>query len=130
MRLKILLPTHTLVDEAINKVTAEAENGSFTLLPRHVDFVTSLIPGLLIFKTEAGEEVFLAVDGGLLVKHGAEVRVSTRNAMRGASLTRLRETVEKEFHNLDEQEKKARSALLRLETDIVRRFIELGKRQP
>jgi F-type H+-transporting ATPase subunit epsilon len=37
MRLKVLLPTMVLVDEAVSKVVAEAENGAFCLLPKHVD---------------------------------------------------------------------------------------------
>ena len=38
MRLKVLLPTPVLEDEEVAKVVAGAENGSFCLLPRHVDF--------------------------------------------------------------------------------------------
>ncbi len=49
MRLKVLLPTEVLVDEEVVKVTAEAENGSFCLLPRHIDFVAALVPSLLSF---------------------------------------------------------------------------------
>lgn len=47
MQLKVLLPTEVLIDEAASKITAEAENGCFCLLPNHVDFVAGLVPGLL-----------------------------------------------------------------------------------
>ena len=55
MRLTVLLPTEILVDEEVVKVVAEAQNGSFCLLPRHIDFVAALVPGLLSFvKTGRG----------------------------------------------------------------------------
>jgi len=39
MNLKILLPAGILLNEQVNKVIAEAVNGSFCLLPRHIDFL-------------------------------------------------------------------------------------------
>ena len=92
MKLKIILPTEIMVDVEVTKVTAEASNGLFCLLPRHIDFVAALVPGLLSF-VKAGNEVeeFLAVDEGILVKCGPEVLVSTRKAVRGPELGQLRE---------------------------------------
>jgi F-type H+-transporting ATPase subunit epsilon len=126
MKLKVILPTEIMVDVEVNKVTAEASNGSFCLLPRHIDFVAALVPGLLSF-VKAGNEVeeFLAVDEGILVKCGPEVLVSTRKAVRGPELGQLRETVEKTFKVLTDQEKLARSALANLEANFIRRFLKL-----
>jgi F-type H+-transporting ATPase subunit epsilon len=126
VKLKVLLPTEVLVDEDAAKVTAEAHNGSFCLLPRHVDFVAALVPGLLSYESPGGREQFLAVDEGVLVKCGDEVLVSTRRAVRGGDLGTLRETVDAEFSVLDEREKAARASAARLEADLVRRFMELG----
>jgi len=128
MKLRVLLPTGVLVDQEVTKVTAEAENGSFCLLPRHIDFLAALVPGLLSFENEAGEEEFLAVDEGILVKCGPEVMVSTRNAVRGAPLGQLREAVEQRFRILDERERQARSVLAKLEADLVVRFIRMGEK--
>jgi F-type H+-transporting ATPase subunit epsilon len=125
MRLKVLLPSEVLLDAAVTKVTAEAENGAFCLLPRHIDFVAALLPGLLSFETEDGQEEVLAVDEGILVKCGAQVLVSTRQAVRGPDLGTLRQAIDDQFRAVDEQEKKARAAAARLEADLVRRFLEL-----
>ena len=126
MRLTVLLPTEILVDEEVAKVVAEAQNGSFCLLPRHIDFVAALVPGLLSFvKTADGAEEFLAADEGLLVKCGPQVLVSTRQAVRGEELGLLRETVEKTFKVLTDQEKRARTALANLEANFIRRFLKL-----
>ena len=54
MRLKVLLPTKILIDEEVTKVVAEAEDGSFCILPRHIDFVSALVPG--IFSFTSGED--------------------------------------------------------------------------
>lgn len=125
MKLKILLPTEILLDEEVIKVYAEAENGSFCLLPRHIDFVAALVPGLLSFVTGAGQETFLAVDEGILVKCGQEVFVSTNHAVRGTDLGDLKQTVEEKFRVLDEREKQTRYATAKLEANFVRRFIKL-----
>lgn len=124
--LKVLLPTQVLVEEAVNKITAEAENGFFTMLPRHIDFVSALVPGILTFVSESGEQRFLAVDEGILVKQGNEVLVSTARAISGENLEQLRKSVEAELKSLGESEKKARSVLARLEANALRRFSQLG----
>lgn len=124
MRLKIMLPTKVLIDQDVTKVVAEAENGSFGILPKHIDFVTALVSGILSFEYDNKEE-FLAVDEGILVKWGSDVFVSTRNAVRSKDLGRLKQTVKEEFHILDEREKKSRSVIARLEADFAKRILEL-----
>jgi F-type H+-transporting ATPase subunit epsilon len=126
MNLHVFLPTEILLNEVVSKVIAEGENGLFCLLPRHIDFVSALVPGILSFVLETGQEEFVAVDEGILVKCGAEVLVSSRQAVRGAQLGDLRQTVEEQFRVLDEREKLARSATAKLEADLVRRYMELG----
>jgi len=124
MRLKVLLPARVLVDQEVTKVVAEAENGSFCILPRHIDFVAALVPGIFSFESDKEEE-FLAIDEGILVKWGSDVMVSARNAVRSRNLGVLKQTVEEQFGILDERERKARSFLARLEADFARRFLEL-----
>lgn len=128
LRLQVLLPTEILVDEKVCKVIAEAENGAFCLLPRHIDFVAALAPGVLTFCTGDEEECFVAVDKGVLVKCGCDVFVSTFNGVRGADLSQLQALVEERFLELDEHERKARTALARLEAGTLRGFRELQER--
>jgi F-type H+-transporting ATPase subunit epsilon len=37
MRLRVFLPERILIDQEVTKVVAEAENGSFGILPKHID---------------------------------------------------------------------------------------------
>ncbi|MCX5852843.1 MAG: F0F1 ATP synthase subunit epsilon [Deltaproteobacteria bacterium] len=125
MNLKILLPAEILIDNEVTKIVAEAENGYFCLLPHHVDFVASLIPGIFSYEAFGGRDNYLAIDGGTLVKRGQEVLVSIRNAVKGPELGTLKQVVDEQFEELDEKEKKARTAATRLEVDLLRRFLEL-----
>lgn len=124
MNLQILLPAEILLTEEVTRIVAEAENGYFCLLPRHCDFTAALVPGVFSFTARDGE-VHLAIDGGTLIKKGAEVLVSTRNAVRGRELGTLKEVVIRQFEEIDERERKARSAAAKLEVDLLRRFMEL-----
>ncbi len=126
MKLKVLIPTVVLIERQVTKVIAEAENGYFCLLPNHVDFVAALVPGILSFTTETGDEIFVAVDEGILVKCSQEILVSTLNAVAGNDLATLKQTVAEQFQILDEKEKLTRSALAQFEVSMMRRFKELG----
>ncbi len=125
MHLRVLLPTEVLVDENVQKIIAEAVNGEFCLLPRHVDFVAALVPGVLYFYSTGQAENYVALDQGVLVKCGREVFVSTTNGVRGTELSQLQALVEERFMELDEHERKARTALARLEAGTLRRFRDL-----
>jgi len=128
MKLTVLLPSEVLLEEEVVRIRAHAENGWFGMLPKHVDTVTALLPSVLIFERPGKPEEYLAVDHGILVKCGPEVRVSTRNAVRGTSLEQLKHEVEKKFLEREELEKKARAFEAKLETDLVRRLLEEEKR--
>lgn len=125
MRLRVVLPTEILLDQQVAKIVAEARNGSFCVLPRHIDFVAALAPGVLTYVDPTGAERFFGIDQGTLVKCAGEVIVATRNAVAGDDLEMLRDVVRSRFLELDERERSARSALARLEAGVVRRFIEL-----
>lgn len=127
IRLKVLTPTQTVVDETATQVRAEGLEGAFCLLPRHRDWVAALVPGIVGFTTPAGLEYFVAVDQGVLSKRGAEVLIAVRRAVREGDLRRLRQVVDIEFRQLDDQEKAARGALARLEAGMIRRFLHLGE---
>ena len=123
MNLKILLPFKVFAEKAgVSRIVAETHAGSFGLLPHRRDCVAALEPGILIYETEANGEVFVAVDGGVLVKAGLDVLVSVRRAMGGADLGQLRQAVEQEFLTLDEREQSLRSVMAKLETGFLRRF--------
>jgi len=107
---------------------AEATDGSFCLLPRHIDCVAPLVAGILSFvPASGGEERFLAIDEGILVKQGGTVLVSCRDGIIGEDLGELNRLIDERFRDLDEQEKKGRAAAARIESGFIRKFYDMHK---
>ena len=125
MHLEILLPFRVFASEpAVTRIVVQTMQGSLGLLPRRLDCVAALTPGILSYESEPGNETFVAVDAGVLVKAGPLVRVSVRRAIAGDDLQQLRLAVEKEFLAIDEQEHTVRAAMAKLETGLLRRFVD------
>jgi len=125
MHLKVLLPFQVFADNnGVSRIVAETREGSFGLLPHRLDCVAALVPGILIYEDEAENEVYVAVDEGVLVKAGLEVLVSVRNAIGGTDLDQLREAVDREFLNLNQREQTVRSVMAKLESGFIRRLAE------
>lgn len=127
MRLRVMIPTEVVLSERVAAVTVEAKNGSFCMLPRHIDYVASLVPGILSYRNEALEERFAAVDVGVVVKRGSDVYVSTRKAVPGPDLGMLRNLLDEKFRRLDEHEHKSRTLIAKMESDFVRKFLNLDR---
>lgn len=116
-----------MVETSVTKVLAPGSHGLFAILPRHVDYVAVLRQGLLTYEDlDAGTgERHVAIDGGVLVKQGEAVVVSTPDAIPGERLDDLQDAVVRYFAARAERELDARAALSRLESDIVQRMLEL-----
>ncbi len=127
MNVTLRLPTRTLFEGRANRISAVAPNGAFGILPNHVDFVTAIVPSVLTLRLADGSEKIFGLDEGLLVKKGHEVVVVALRGVRGDDLGTLQDTVQASFIQMDEEERQARSALSRLEADMVRRFAELQR---
>jgi F-type H+-transporting ATPase subunit epsilon len=123
MNLKVLLPFQVFAEKTgVTRIIAETRQGSFGLLPHRLDCVAALAPGILIYADETKDEVYLAVDEGVLIKTGPDVLVSVRSAIAGTDLLQLREAVEREFLNLDEREQSVRSVVAKMESGFIRRL--------
>ena len=123
MNLKILLPFQVYDQKTgVLRIVAESPEGSFGLLPQRLDCVAALVPGILVYETEANGEVFVAVDEGVLVKTGYDVLVSVRQAIGGSDLAKLRQSVEQDFLTLDESERNVQSVMAKLESGFIHRF--------
>ena len=126
MDLKIVVPEEIFATVEVSKLVAVGSDGSFCLLPNHIDYVASLPVGILSYVEVEGErEIFVAVDRGVLVKRGREVRVSVRRAAAHSQLEKLEETVRQTYGELTDEEQAARRASANLEANFVRRFLDL-----
>lgn len=127
MRLKIVTPREICLDVPVLRIVAEEPDGFFGMLPNHIDFVSQLVPGILVYEGEDGVERYVGINSGTLVKCGSEVLVSARNAVLGNDLRTVRQRVAEDLRKLEETERTERSALARLEADMIRRLQGLGE---
>jgi len=128
MDLKIFLPFKIFAEiKNVKSIVLDTKEGSYGLLPHRLDCVAALIPGIFSYEAETGGIQYLAVDEGILVKAGTQIMVSVRNAIGGADLGKLHETVEKDFVNLDAAEKNTRTAMAKLESGFVRSLEEFRR---
>ncbi len=130
MHLELLLPHRVFEDRAdVTRIVAESASGSFGVLPQRLDCVAALVPGILFYETAARGQVYVAIDEGVLVKAGVDVRISVRRALVGPELPELRSKVEREFRAVDAQERSLRQVMTKLETGLLRRFMDLKHAQ-
>jgi len=128
MDLKILLPFKIFVEtKNVLRIVFETSKGSYGLLPQRLDCVSAIVPGIFTYESETGVPHYLAVDAGVLVKAGAQVLVSVRNAIGGADLGKLGDTVKKEFTDTDAAQKKSNELMLKLESGFINRFEKFRK---
>ncbi len=69
--LQIVTPTGIVYEGEAEEVTAEGPLGQFGVLPDHINFITSLVPGIMEVDLAGGEARYYVVSGGLAeVKDG------------------------------------------------------------
>jgi F-type H+-transporting ATPase subunit epsilon len=128
MHLKVLLPFGMFAEKiGVERIVARTREGACGLLPRRLDCVAALVPGILLFQCEAQPEQYVAVDQGVLVKSGQEVLISVRRAVSGTDLAQLHTAVAREFLALDAQEKSLRASLLKIESGFISRLAALHR---
>jgi F-type H+-transporting ATPase subunit epsilon len=69
---KLLTPTGVVFDGPVEEISAVGSLGEFGVLPDHINFITSLVPGVLEARLPGGNTMHWIVSGGLAeVKDGA-----------------------------------------------------------
>lgn len=126
MRLLVSVPTGVVLDETTSRVSGVSDRGSFTLLPRHADGAMLIQPGLMSYGAVDEDEVFLAVDEGVLVKVGEDVRVACSRVVVAGDLENARTALAEHLSRQNEHETRARAALMSLEAEVLRRLGGLG----
>lgn len=125
MQVKVRLPGGPLFDGEVIQINAVAQDGAFGILPNHIDFVSALVPSVLLLTEPDGPERIFGIDEGLLVKTGHKVEIAVRRGVESHDLETLGQTVDAFFEAVEDDERIARSALSRLEANMVRRFAGL-----
>ena len=126
MNLQLFTPTQILLNTPIEKIDVETIDGFFTLLPRHIDFVTTLKSGIMTY-TINDKKYYAACDRGVLVKKGDLVRISTPFALIDNDLESLKKTIETSFKEMEEERKELNLSVGRLELGLAKGLTSLNQ---
>jgi len=125
MRLRIVTPLAMVIDaNGVQALRAEDASGSFGVLPRFADFLTSLTISVVSWRGGDGASHYCAVRRGLLsVTGGHEIAIATREAVAGDDLATLDQTVLARFRDDVEAERAERVGDIRLQLDAIRQIV-------
>jgi len=123
-KLRVVTPSRLMLDEEVDEVTATGELGEFGVLPNHIAFLSTLVPGEMSYKQGANKRI-LAVSGGY-----AEVLDNVMTALAPAAefgaeidtarAQRAKERAEKQMAEVNREEKDFELAEVALQRALVR----------
>lgn len=74
LKLKIITPDRTVLEEMVDQVSLPTMEGEITILPGHIALVSALKSGDIVAKKN-GDDIPMAVSGGFIEIHDDEVAV-------------------------------------------------------
>jgi len=124
IKLRIVTPSRLMFDEAVDEVTAVGELGEFGVLPNHISFLSTLVPGEMSYKQGANKRV-LAVSGGYAEVLDNFMTVLAPAAEFGSEIDaaraqRAKERAEKQMAEVNREEKDFELAEVALKRALVR----------
>ena len=124
IRLRVVTPARLVLDEEVDEVTGPGELGEFGVLPNHIAFLTTLVPGVLTYKQGAKIQA-LAVSGGYaeVLDNVMTVLASTAEfpwEIDVARTQRAKEQAEKTLGALNYEDKDFKMAEAALQRALVR----------
>jgi F-type H+-transporting ATPase subunit epsilon len=125
MRLHIITPLSVVIDEdGVLALRADDATGSFGILPRHADFLTSLAICVVSWESSNGMRHYCAVRRGVLsVDGGHDIAIATREAVPGDNLVTLDQTVLARFRADIETQRTEHVESTRLQLHAIRQIM-------
>ena len=125
LRVKVVTPKGSLVDEEAASFTANSPLGQFCILPNHRPIMTALVTGPMMTGSSTGEDMAYALDQGFLEAGGDHVNVITENCVPADKidaevLKAELEEIEKQLKDMDLGTPEAEELLQKLEWAQVR----------
>ena len=113
--LKIYSPIEMLLDEEVKKLIFQGKEGYVTILPNHIDYVSSFESNIMSYVDKNDNQKFIALNSGILVKYSNKVRLTAYKAIIGDSLKDLKTKVNEITEKEDDIEKEINKNLKQLE---------------
>lgn len=124
MKLKIVTPTRTVLDDEVEAVYARTSDGEFGVLPHHQPLVAPLEICILHY-TQKGQDHRVAVMGGIFSTDGETTTVLSDNAELATEVDAARAHHAKERAEARLREKEASVDVKRAELSLARALVRL-----
>ena len=129
MELKVVTPIEVILSCPIQKITIEGIDGFRSLLPKHIDFITALKPGIMTYVTTDNATKYLACNQGLFVKCGTQVSISTPWAVISDDLEHLKHHIKQNMAEMEQERKEVGVSMARLEIGLTKGLIQLRREE-
>lgn len=106
----------------------EDDSGSFSILPRHARFTTSLTMGLARFRVGGENWQYLAVPGAVLYFNDDVLTLSTRRYLIDDNYERISEALQQQLLAEEENLHSMKQSLRHLEDEFLKRMWEMEQR--
>jgi F-type H+-transporting ATPase subunit epsilon len=122
--LRVVTPSQMLLDEEVDEVTAPGELGEFGVLPNHIAFLSTLVPGEMSYK-QGVTKTILAISGGYAEVLDNVMTVLASTAEFGVEIDipraqQAKEHAEKLLAELNPEDKEWKMAQAALQKALVR----------
>lgn len=129
MQFKLMTPNRQIYSGEVELVGGRTDNGSFSLLPRHIPAVMELEPATLKVEGEQGTKQFVVHGGFLFKERDDTVRVLTREArdfdeIEPAELSGRIDELEEKLEGMDKE--KAGAEYEKVKSELERARLNMG----
>jgi F-type H+-transporting ATPase subunit epsilon len=116
-----------VVDTKAKSVTARGLEGLFGVKPRHIDYISVIVPSVLTYVDEQNKMHYLAVNEGAFVKVGFNVTISVMGVTEGETIEELQKAVTEAYKEIEEDERDNRVAITKLEYFVFNQLMNFRK---
>ncbi len=123
--LKIYSPIEIILDEEVKQLTFEGKEGYLTILPNHIDYVSSFDTNIMYYIKNNGDKKFIALNNGILLKYSNKVRLTAYKAILGDNIKDLKNKINQAIDIEDNIEKEINKNLKQLEYYMFNNLINI-----
>lgn len=127
LNLRVYTPEKLFLEKEILKITLNGKEGSFSILPKHVDYISSFDDCIMCYTDTSNKTSFLATNQGIITKIGRNIEISTFHVIVGNSLMELKNNINelsKKSKDIANKNTEINENLKKMELSILKKIME------
>ena len=127
LNLRIYTPEKLFLEKEILKITFNGKGGRFSILPKHVDYISSFDDCIMCYTETSNKTSFLATNQGIITKIGRNIEISTFHVIVGNSLMELKNNINelsKKSKDIANKNTEINENLKKMELSILKKIME------